>query len=88
MGRTRVKTRKATASSTGVKEEPSVEALLSKAQTLVTQCDYDLAQKFTLRILERVPNHIDAKELLGVIQLERGDLEEAKDVRDLHVCLL
>lgn len=61
-----------------------MEALLSKAQTLVTQCDYDLAQKFTLRILERVPNHIDAKELLGVIHLERGNLDEAKDVRDLH----
>lgn len=81
MGRTRVKTKKATASSTDVKETPSVEALLSKAQTLVTQCDYELAQKFTLRILERVPNHIDAKELLGVIQLERGDLDEAKQVR-------
>lgn len=81
MGRTRVKTKKATAIPTDAKETPSVEALLSKAQTLVTQCDYELAQKFTLRILERVPNHVDAKELLGVIQLERGDLDEAKQVR-------
>ena len=80
MGRTRVKTRKAASGSTDVKEQPSVEALLTKAQALVTQCDYDLAQKFTLRILQRAPDNIDAKELLGVIQLERGDLEEAKEV--------
>ena len=80
MGRTRVKTRKAASGSADVKEQPSVEALLTKAQALVTQCDYDLAQKFTLRILHRAPDNIDAKELLGVIQLERGDLEEAKEV--------
>ena len=81
MGRTRVKSKKANLlSKSSEKEEPSVEDLLEKAKSLVTQCDYDLAQKFALRILERCPTHVEGKELLGVIQLESGDLEEAEQV--------
>ncbi|KAH8118077.1 hypothetical protein DFH11DRAFT_1724053 [Phellopilus nigrolimitatus] len=78
MGRTRVKTKKTIASSASQKELPSVDSLLAKAQLLVTQCDYDLAQKFAHRVLERAPSNADAKELLGVTQLENGQLEEAR----------
>ncbi|KAI5119440.1 hypothetical protein M0805_008379 [Coniferiporia weirii] len=78
MGRTRVKNKKAAASSTTEKETPSLDSLFAKAQLLVTQCDYDLAQKFALRILERAPERADAKELLGVTQLEKGELDDAR----------
>ncbi|EJD06692.1 uncharacterized protein FOMMEDRAFT_102559 [Fomitiporia mediterranea MF3/22] len=78
MGRTRVKNKKATSTvSSSGKEDPSIESLFSKAQSLLTQCDYDLSQKFALRILQRAPHNADAKELLGVTQLEKGELEEA-----------
>ena len=83
MGRVRIKTKKAVASAAVSKEPPSIESLFEKAQSLVTQCDYDLAQKFTLRILERSSDHAQAKELLGVIQLEKGDLDDAKQVKML-----
>ncbi len=82
MGRIRTKSRKAIVSktsSTAVStEEPSIPALLTKAQNLITQCNYELAQKFIRRILERDPRHIDARELLGIAQLETGELEDAK----------
>ena len=81
MGRTRTKSKKSSASSTAEKDGPSIESLFAKAQSLLTQCDYDLAQKFALRILQRTPGNADAKELLGVTQLEKGQLEEAKEVR-------
>lgn len=85
MGRARTKSKKArlvdvepnTAES---QEPPSIPSLLIKAQTLVTQCDYDLAQLFVRRILERSPHHAEAKELLGVIQLEKGDVADAQHV--------
>ncbi|PCH42393.1 TPR-like protein [Wolfiporia cocos MD-104 SS10] len=57
---------------------PSIAALIEKAQSLVDQCDYELAQRFVNRILEREQHHIQARELLGVIQLETGDLDSAK----------
>jgi len=44
---------------------------------LIVQCDYDLAKRFVQRVLEREPNHAQAKEMLGVIQLETGDLDLA-----------
>ncbi|KAH9838479.1 uncharacterized protein C8Q71DRAFT_832634 [Rhodofomes roseus] len=84
MGRTRTKTKKGTVLSTKVsaveesQSEPSVGALLEKAQSLVVECDYDLAGRFARRILEREPNSVEGKELLGVIQLETGDLDAAK----------
>lgn len=84
MGRIRTKSGKVIASKTSAttvaKEEPSTQLLLSKAQSLITQCNYELAQKFIRRILEREPSHVDARELLGITQLEMGELEDAKKV--------
>lgn len=81
MGRTRVKSKKSLVTTNGESSQPSLEALFTKAQALLTQCDYDLAQKFALRILERSPSNVDAKELLGITQLEKGQLSQAKKVR-------
>lgn len=81
MGRTRAKTKKATSSTATEKLPPTIESLWEKAQSLLIQCDYPLAQKFALRILERDSNHHDAKELLGVTQLELGELDDARNVR-------
>ena len=85
MGRVRAKTKKgvATPSAANGKEEPTEAALLEKARTLVVQCNYDLAKKFAARLLERDPKHVDGKELLGIIQIELGELDEAKSV-SLH----
>lgn len=47
-------------------------------------CDYELAARFARRVLEREPQHVEAKEMLGVAQLETGELEAAKKVRFDH----
>ncbi|EJD51287.1 TPR-like protein [Auricularia subglabra TFB-10046 SS5] len=57
---------------------PTVPKLLAKAQSLVAQCDFEMAQRFINRILEQEPANIDARELLGVVQLETGDVEKAQ----------
>lgn len=87
MGRTRPKTRKArppaelSETLQENKSEPAVEALLQKAQELIVQCDYDLARKFVERVLKRAPDNVEGKEILGVVQLETGLLDAAKQVR-------
>jgi hypothetical protein len=88
MGRTRPKPRKARPPATELtetqcekKSEPAVEALLEKAQALIVQCDYDLAGKFVERVLQRAPDNVEGKEILGVVQLETGALDAAKQVR-------
>ncbi|KAH9002983.1 hypothetical protein EDB86DRAFT_2894351 [Lactarius hatsudake] len=85
MGRTRTKNRKARppiddlAERQGEKKsEPTIEALLEKAQELIVQCDYDLAGRFIDRVLQRAPDNAEAKEMLGVVQLETGLLDAAK----------
>ncbi|KAF7374872.1 putative assembly chaperone of rpl4 [Mycena sanguinolenta] len=57
---------------------PSIPALLEKAQTLIVQCNYELAQRFVTRILEQQPSNAVAKEMLGVAQLELGEIEAAR----------
>ena len=88
MGRTRPKTRKARPPTHELvetlrenKSEPTVEALLEKAQELVVQCDYDLAGRFVERVLKCAPDSVEGKEILGVVQLETGLLDAAKQVR-------
>jgi hypothetical protein len=87
MGRTRPKTRKARLLATELtealqekKSEPTVQALLEKAHELIVQCDYHLAGRFVERVLQRTPDNAEAKEILGVVQLETGLLDKAKQV--------
>ncbi|KAJ7035086.1 hypothetical protein C8F04DRAFT_1210500 [Mycena alexandri] len=63
---------------TPVPTAPSIPALLEKAQSLIVQCDYELAQRFITRILEQQPSNAEAKEMLGVVQLEMGEIEAAR----------
>lgn len=88
MGRTRPKNRKARPPIDDLAErheekgsEPTTDALLEKTQELIVQCDYDLATRFLDRVLKRAPDHAEAKEMLGVVQLETGLLDAAKQVR-------
>ncbi|KAJ3523163.1 hypothetical protein NM688_g8771 [Phlebia brevispora] len=82
MGRTRPKTRKlkrvVTENTSEPPQAPSIPALLEKAQTLIAQCNYELAERFVGRILEREPRNAEAKEILGIVQLETGELDSAK----------
>jgi hypothetical protein len=85
MGRTRTKTKKSVPTVTEPPADkatpsPPISSLLEKAQSLIDQCDYDLARRFVERILERASAHGEARELLGIIQLETGELEAAKKV--------
>lgn len=87
MGRTRPNAKKASViavkdvgSAPDTKALPSSPALLEKAQSLIVQCDYELAGLFIRRVLDREPNNAQAKEMLGVVQLEIGELELAKAV--------
>ena len=41
---------------------------------------YDLAQKFSTRALEQEPDCVRALELNGILSLEAGHLDEAKNV--------
>nr|VWO96198.1 Myo-inositol-2-dehydrogenase [Ganoderma boninense] len=84
MGRTRPKTKKIKPlvtenSSDGPAAAPSISSLLEKAQTLIVQCDYELAGRFARRVLEREPGNVEAKEMLGVTQLETGEIFAAKE---------
>jgi Flp pilus assembly protein TadD len=85
MGRTRTKktkTTKHTAATTSVTSasEPTIESLFEKAQKLLIQCNYDLAHRFVQRILEREPTNAEAREMSAMVDLERGELETAKEV--------
>lgn len=60
--------------------QPSIESLFEKAQELLIQCNYDLAHRFVQRILEREPGNAEAREMSAVIDLERGEVESAKEV--------
>ncbi|KAI8980175.1 hypothetical protein BD414DRAFT_493864 [Trametes punicea] len=83
MGRTRPKSKNAkllaTQNTTEPVSPPSVPALLEKAQELIVRCDYELAGRFAKRVLEREPGNVEAKGVLGVTQLETGELEAAKE---------
>ncbi|KAJ8461797.1 hypothetical protein ONZ51_g11309 [Trametes cubensis] len=82
MGRTRPKTKKVkpviTENTAESAAPPSVPALLEKAQELIVRCECELAGRFASRVLEREPGNVEAKEILGVVQLETGELEAAK----------
>ncbi|KAG8793726.1 hypothetical protein FRC12_001809 [Ceratobasidium sp. 428] len=83
MGRTRTKKTKPTkslpTSPAKTAPEPAIESLFEKAQELLIQCNYDLAHRFVQRILEREPTNVEAREMGAVIDLERGEIEAAKE---------
>jgi len=88
MGRTKTKknvilTAKSNKASSSKPQGPSVAALLEKAQILIVQCDYELAHRFITRILEQDEYHPEAREMLGFVEIERGELENAKAVSHL-----
>ncbi|KAI0033067.1 TPR-like protein [Vararia minispora EC-137] len=87
MGRTRTKQKKLpyaadSSDDATAKSEPPLEALLEKAQDLLVQCDFELAGRFVDRVLQRSPHHAEAKEILGVVQLELGNVEDARQLSD------
>jgi Flp pilus assembly protein TadD len=91
MGRTRTKTKKTqparTEHTAAHSSQPSVSSLLEKAQALIVQCDYPLAERFIKRILEREPKNAEAKEMLAVVLLETGELDAAKQECLYHLLL-
>ncbi|KAF8825118.1 hypothetical protein F5879DRAFT_945008 [Lentinula edodes] len=83
MGRTKTKKQAASkptipSSAQPAPATPSIPSLLEKAQSLIVQCDYELAARFIQRILDQQPSNAEAKEMLGVVQLEMGDIDAAK----------
>jgi Flp pilus assembly protein TadD len=66
------------------KQVPSVAALLERAQVLIVQCDYELAHRFITRALEQDEYNPEAREMLGFVEIERGELDNAKAVSHLN----
>jgi Flp pilus assembly protein TadD len=77
-----VKTELKAAGSTATtsKAEPTVPKLLRKCQELLTQCDYELASKFIERVLDKSPGNSEALEYKGIVQVETGDVDGAREV--------
>lgn len=90
MGRTRPKSKKTklvkAEPTTQQSSQPSTSSLIEKTQALITQCDYPLAERFINRVLEREPTNAEARELLVVVLLETGQLDIAKQVRNVTLC--
>ncbi|KAF9066637.1 hypothetical protein BDP27DRAFT_1423668 [Rhodocollybia butyracea] len=86
MGRTKTKKQASSkvlesSSTAAASPSPSIDSLLQKSQSLIIQCDYTLAARFIHRVLDQKPSNphlAQAKEMLGVVQLELGDVEDAK----------
>lgn len=86
MGRSRTRQKKScrtTSASATTSSFPSIPSLLAKAQDLIVQCDYPLARKFTERVLAREDatstEKNQAREMLAVVLLEIGDVDDAKE---------
>ncbi|WVO15441.1 hypothetical protein L204_103099 [Cryptococcus depauperatus] len=54
------------------------DSLVDKAHTLIAQSNFELAIKFLERALEVEPTHLEAKELVGIAELEGGDAEQGR----------
>ncbi|EIW83769.1 hypothetical protein CONPUDRAFT_163073, partial [Coniophora puteana RWD-64-598 SS2] len=93
MTRTRTKNKKAerltstvtvdSSSTPASSSQPTIASLLTKAQDLIIQTDYALAHKFLDRILVRTDGstreeRAQAREMLGVVLLEEGKVDEAR----------
>ncbi|KAK3741305.1 hypothetical protein RRG08_034350 [Elysia crispata] len=66
----------------------SIEKLLDKAEQLIDEFNYELAQKFCQRALEMEPDNVRALETSSSLLLELGDMESAKHClgRAVQVC--
>ncbi|KAF8840186.1 hypothetical protein BDN67DRAFT_968893 [Paxillus ammoniavirescens] len=87
MGRARTQQKKSAppaSASAAASSSPSISSLLTKAQDLIVQCDYPLARKFIERVLGRVdgtiPEKSQAREMMGVVLLEMGDVDAAREM--------
>ncbi|KAL6051579.1 Tetratricopeptide repeat domain containing protein [Balamuthia mandrillaris] len=65
----------------------SVEDLLRKAEDLLGQCQWELAQKFYTKALELAPENAQALAGLGGLMLEAGELEVAQELLTRSVAL-
>lgn len=93
MGRTRTKTKKTIPVVSAISDSsknsiPSIPALLEKAQELIIQCNYELARMFVKRVLDREPTHAEAREMLGVVLLEIGEIDDARSVSSICSIIL
>ncbi|KAG2122774.1 hypothetical protein DEU56DRAFT_69287 [Suillus clintonianus] len=90
MGRTRTKAKKSALNVTNSSQSssssatPAISAILDKAQVLIVQCDFPLARKFIERVLAREDGSVNeknqAREMMGVVLLETGEVDEAREL--------
>lgn len=59
----------------------TVADLLVRIQEAIDTLQYPLARAFCKRALELEPDNVEALELAGQVDIEMGDLREAKEVR-------
>lgn len=98
MGRTRTKVKKSapivtnSLQSSSNSSSPAISALLEKAQDLIIQCDFPLAHKFIERVLARDDGSANeknqAKEMMGVVLLETGEVDKAREASRTFFFLL
>ncbi|KAK6906066.1 hypothetical protein I203_100048 [Kwoniella mangroviensis CBS 8507] len=54
-------------------------SLIDKSHTLLAQSNFELAIKFLDRALELEPSNVEARELVGIAELEAGDEERGRE---------
>lgn len=69
-----------TSGSSSSSTAPSATSLIDKAHTLLAQSNFELAIQFLQRALEVDGDNTEARELLGVAELEGGDAEVGREV--------
>ena len=60
---------------------PSIPDLLKMAQNLIGELNFELARRSVDRILEREPANVEAREILGSIEIEEGNIDAARKAR-------
>ncbi|KAF8340566.1 TPR-like protein [Cantharellus anzutake] len=60
------------------KAPPSIPDLLGSAQSLMDQMNFESARRFVDRILERDPANSKGREMLGLIEIEDGNIDAAR----------
>jgi len=59
---------------------PSIPDLLKMVQNLIGELNFELARRSVDRILEREPANVEAREILGSIEIEEGNIDAARKV--------